>query len=639
MLLTKEIMMNKISDAQTEIDLYSVVCYDYYKEHDKVVVRFIHQSNTPLYVHENIVVTNSIERNDEINGTYTVNESEEYEIVECNNLYKTFSLICDKYQNLKLNGVNIVTENGIMYLHFVFDEWHYFRSWETHGITFFISFSDSNIIEFTNCEYVSDTELKWRYDGDAEYINDFMCYVYNNDVYNCVGYADEDDETLEPYVIVENIPETACFTDELRIRKLIEFQKYPRCVKWALYKKDCNDGSIFGLSATRINYKFKDVNAVSVFVTLPIASIPIPITLNSGYDTYQETDIKEDFVDYEINCSKNKIIELEKHVYHPVYRVANNGTVSYIPLTKIKFNFHFRQRFEEGWIVDTNGLWNGMGENSMFGDVTQTNVYKFFSYTPQNPGFGDDRGRQSDLLCYLGFSDTDVKYQKSKLKKSFIRLSFYDSPNQTNQNLLSYSVIFLDSGVLYSKMMRGANKIGLYCISGSESEIKYDNAKVNTEPCFPNHSEINVEDIEKFRLSSQIVVSDRCLNENSNGFYLYLWADNDNGALPSDVYMRVDFNHAGYGRVIPMTMPFIDETNNNHILTMEEIYDKWKNHGGWGVRTNEKYSYIHFKYVYDSDTKRHVYYLDTDTYGENNFSVDGTPEELELNLYEPKITF
>ena len=43
---------------------------------------------------------------------------------------------------------------------------------------------------------------------------------------------------------------------------------------------------------------------------------------------------------------------------------------------------------------------------------------------------------QSDLLSYLGFTNDDVKYQKSKLKKSFLRISFYDSDNIGNQNLL-----------------------------------------------------------------------------------------------------------------------------------------------------------------------------------------------------------
>ena len=61
---------------------------------------------------------------------------------------------------------------------------------------------------------------------------------------------------------------------------------------------------------------------------------------------------------------------------------------------------------------------------------------------------------QSDLLSYLGFDDDDVKYQKSKLKKSFLRISFYDSDNIANQNLLHTATIFLDSGELFAKYIK-----------------------------------------------------------------------------------------------------------------------------------------------------------------------------------------
>ena len=71
---------------------------------------------------------------------------------------------------------------------------------------------------------------------------------------------------------------------------------------------------------------------------------------------------------------------------------------------------------------------------------------------------------------------------------------------------------------------------------------------------------------------------------------------------------------------------------------MEEIFHKWRYLGGWGIKTNEKFSYIHFKYVYDKQNERHVYYLDPETYGIGTFISD-VPNEIELNLYEPKITF
>ena len=139
------------------------------------------------------------------------------------------------------------------------------------------------------------------------------------------------------------------------------------------------------------------------------------------------------------------------------------------------------------------------------------------------------------------------------------------------------------------------------------------------------------------------MVSDRLSSACSEGFYLYLWADNDGGKIPYDIYMRVDFNHAGYGRVIPFTMPY----NENGIYTFDDISNCWLNgeigtdgelHKGWGVRKNEKYSYIHFKYVYDFDNNKHVYYLDDEVYGLGSYN-DTTPDELELNLYEAKINF
>jgi hypothetical protein len=636
MLLTREVNISDISDSTVGLDLFSVSCHDYYKDDKKVEVRVEHNTNVALFVGENVSVINTIDRNDEISGTYQIKISENYEIVQNENMTKTFSLIADKYQNLTLNGVNIEVENNVLYLHFTFDEWHYFRSWETHGIDFMIDFMEKTIF-FNNCEYVSDTELRWRYDANLTDLADFMCNVFRNDVYKFVGFVDAIPGTYEDYVEVQTIPENACFNDEMYLRR---FVTPLNCKKYELYEKECNDGTIFGLQAYRLNFRFKNVNYVEIFVEVPIASVSFPLSLETGNDTYQEQNLLENFVYKETMGSKNRIVEMEKLVYHPVFKLDNvqeNGCL-YKDVSKIKFNFHFREREDDGWIVKTNGMWNGIvldntsGNYVLQGDVNvlTPNTPKFFSYVGNT-----DKGRQSDLLEYLGFNDTDVKYQKSSLKKSFIRLSFYDSPNRANQNLLCYSTVFVNSGLLFTKMMRGANRKKRYILSGDDSNIKYDNAKVNTEPCFSNYTGITYDDIEDLRLSSQIVVSDMFSDNCSEGFYLYLWADDDNGAIPSDIYMRVDFNHAGYGRIIPMTMPYAYNTDSKHIYTMQDICDIWTN-GGWGVRINEKYSYIHFKYVYDSVRRRHVYFLDPDTYGYDLARGEGS-DVLELNLFEPKI--
>lgn len=633
MLLKKEINIGTLSDATVELDLLSVACYDYFKNPNMVEVRFEHGSDVNLYVGESVLVTNTIERNAMLTGTYNVDDSETYEIVSNDNLMKTFSIIADRYQRLVLGGISIEVYANILYINFSFDEWHFFRGWDTNAINFMVDFNGKTIV-FTKCEYVSDTELRWRYDANLEGIDDFMCYVFRNDEYKCVGYADEDAEGLENYVVVDSIPETACFTDEVYLKRLIVFQKRPECIKWELYEKKCNDGTIFGLSAYRLNYKFKDINYVSVHVTVPVSSVSFPLLSADSCDLYMEQNIHEAFVLNQVGKAKNGIVEMEKLIYHPVSVLENGSGYNYTLLEEIKFNLHFRQREEDGWIVKEEGLWNGMGNYGLLGDVTSQNLEKFFSYASV------DKGRQSDLLCYLGFNDSDVKYQKSRLKKSFLRLSFYDSPNRVNQNLLSYSTIFMNSGLLFSKMMTGAGRKNLYVISGSEDDVRYDNAKVNTEPCFEYGLNASDEQIEKFRLSSQVILGNRSSNYCSEGFYLYLWADNDNGAIPSDVYMRVDFNHAGFGRVVPMTMPYLDGTNNNHIYTMSEIAEIWEDSDdntdrGWGIRSNEKFSYIHFKYVYNSELKKHVYYLDPDTYGFGAYHDN----KLEINLYEPKIIF
>ena len=54
---------------------------------------------------------------------------------------------------------------------------------------------------------------------------------------------------------------------------------------------------------------------------------------------------------------------------------------------------------------------------------------------------------------------------------------------------------------------------------------------------------------------------------------------------------------------------------------------------GYGVKEYIRYSYIHFKYMQDSDGK-YVYYLDDNQYKSNISFNDGV---LSLNLYEAKL--
>lgn len=399
------------------------------------------------------------------------------------------------------------------------------------------------------------------------------------------------------------------------------------------------------------------------------------------------------------------------------------------------------------------------------GDISKVNKYDYFSYygvNPEEPSartddkfdnpnnkesndynienyeeykkLRDERVKlteyQSDLLSYLGFDNNDVKYQKSKLKKSFLRISFYDSDNVGNQNLLHTATIFLDSGDLFAKYIKNietedeykatstviaqkspeisfpkdsiltsseykklddenrkkcvVNGELLAVIGGSSSDEEnytvYDKVgmAVNREPMRKkaldkdNDFGDDIDELERLRMSSQITVTDKNSSKRSSeGFYFYTYKTNDNGVYPSDIYMRVEFNHAGYGRVIPFMMPYIRKSEENlkdnspgyerytatdrkdKIKTFDDICYDWSEIDidkgiedkhlkddsdiGYSAVRYMKYCHIKWKYRYDKHTQKHIYYLDPDVYGTGVTSDNKHGNNIILNLYEGKI--
>lgn len=350
-----------------------------------------------------------------------------------------------------------------------------------------------------------------------------------------------------------------------------------------------------------------------------MCSVQIPLFQKFSTDLLQDNAIEDDFTNIEIKRSINKIAEMEKDIYHPV--IFNSTSDKIIDdVYNIRFNLHFRKHNGDGWIVDNESLWNGMNDDCIV-----------------NKGYSNCQEQQSDLISYLGFTDKDVRYQKSKLKKSFLRVMFYDSPNVSNQNLLAYYTVFMDSGSYFAKYARYIEKSGYM----TSSNINLNGIKVNREPTQTSDNEnidnnTSVEDIENVRLSSQMSISDKYSSDKSSeGFYLYLWKDNMNGTVPTDIYMKVEFNHAGYGRTIPFMCPFTDTSSIHPFKTFKNIQSDWSDeNNGYDIKKYLKYSYIHFKYKYDKDTNRHIYYLDDSFYGP---TVRFKDNSITLNLYEAKI--
>ena len=376
----------------------------------------------------------------------------------------------------------------------------------------------------------------------------------------------------------------------------------------------------------RYDFMFYDpslYDRVSLGVLKSSASVRIPLFSKFSTDLNQETDVRDNFTKVEVKKSINPVNDMEKDVYSPV--IIRNGDNEIV--TEIRFNLHFREHRGEDWKVESDSYWNGTykdrGQLKLMND-SDAETYAYFSY--------NDKSEQSDLLSYLGFTDADVKYRKNKLKKSFLRLSFYDSMQPTNQNLIAYSTVFIDTGNLYGKYMRNfENDDVKYSRSDDEGNVKQNliGGRVNREPYgFDDDSDSAY--IESLRLSSQFVVKDKYLSDSSSeGFYLYLWKSMET-TEHSDIYMKVEFNHAGYGRTIPFMLPF----KNGNVKSFDVIVDDWKDDdGGYDIRQYNDYSYIRLKHYYDNTAKEHYYYVDNGTYGDS-IGKDGI---ITLNLYEAKV--
>lgn len=411
-----------------------------------------------------------------------------------------------------------------------------------------------------------------------------------------------------------------------------KLSEIPEVVQKLLFDRpgwNADFGDKNAVEISREQFFLTDEDNYTIQYDAPIAELKVPVSQRFAVDTLQDENIQEHFVDEERRKAINRIAEMEKDVYHPVIPTALSG-MSVEDCYKIKINLHFREHEGEDWLAPAESMWNGV-ENGTIKD----------GFSPIYKSRFEDVSGQSDLLTYLGFTVNDIRYQKNRLKKSFIRLMFYDSMSPSNQNMLCYATVFIDSGKAFmtyvrniaSKDYRTTEKTGLI------------GARPDREPTDKTESALGIEftedNIEDYRISSQFVIkgrehSDAC----SEGFYLYLWKDNFLGSEPQDIYMKAEFNHAGYGRTIPLMMPYWDEGKDgkNGIKTFEEIISDFQSDTtSYGVRKYMRYSYVRWKYRYDKKSGRHVYYLDPETYGSDVLNCKMKDNTITLNLYEAKI--
>lgn len=339
--------------------------------------------------------------------------------------------------------------------------------------------------------------------------------------------------------------------------------------------------------------------------------------MNLGVVLEEDYDAKRMFQEYQVNdlfVNKVKaslipdIIDLEKLKYAPAFE----GSDTYFLATGLTFNLHFRTRlqkskrepysFDDTWhFNDATDTWNGNGVNKRVG----------FDELYDDADFVNS----SNLIGFLGFTDDDIYNQKNRVKQSFIRLSFYDSNNPLTQNLLFYSTIFLDSGDLYGKYVK--RKEWLEEEHGEQYTITNPvvwSETAKTDACSA--------------LTCQITVNDEYdMTKSGEGFNLYFFKqdapfENEH----QDIYMKVEFNHAGYGRTIPMIYWRKDEVTLSPVqLTIENYLEN--------LYIPVRISLSDKGYVYSFPPAVQV----TDEESRCN-GIIWENDRLVLNLFEPMLT-
>ena len=476
------------------------------------------------------------------------------------------------------------------------------------------------------------------------------------------------------------------------------------------------------------NYTDEYVYGIALYKLNSYLIFPLLLTNGMGNNLMQEDIVENDFYKVEKEKAINSIIDMEKDVYQPVIYEDENECgypQNLEDVTEIVFNLHFRTRDMSTWQVNnddnnprTNQLTNWFCIDYPYYFLSNGDTRKKCSCENTNTlsnteinwiGTEPDKYQDvhayltkernvfetSDLLAFLKFTDDDVFYQKDKLSKSFLRLSFYDTPDPKKQSLLHYSTIFVDENRLFGTYIantktRDGDVFTNVCNLGINNEsgdtILFDeelcsgkssnSISVNTEytPVTSEIEQDTFDDLEEKRLSIQFKVNNRYQTEtSSDGFYIYLYKDFSLPFTPRSIFMKVEFNHAGLGRTIPFMYPrhfmindrdclqhltlnegWIDEKtkyevdannayqlldNNNNIIPInselcQNIKDFVK---GYDLKDIYYQQYIEFKVLYDDINKRYCYYLPFKTIKENDINVPYRNKKMILNLWELKI--
>lgn len=392
------------------------------------------------------------------------------------------------------------------------------------------------------------------------------------------------------------------------------------------------------------DYYFNLFSSLKLFCNVGYISIKLPIISKSGGDPIQSDIVNSKFFDKEREKAINPIIDMEKDIYYPKYINSDNGLYNgsytdFNPISEIRVNLHFRTRNLDTWKIDESSNWfitDYYPYNDIIKDIILNQDKKELKALME----------ASDLVGLLGFTNNDVYYQKSKIGKSFLRFSYYDSIDPQNQTLLATSTVFMDEHSLFKKYIDNSRKnVNIYKTISETSPTTFidkitvksefvDEKKKSSKATTCDNKIITID--ENKRLGSRLIISNKYNTDTSSeGFYIYMFKEYSKNLHPRQIFMKVDFNHAGVGLSLPFIKPMSWEkkkVGDNEELTPKEPLGLDSEELKYGILLEQKYAqdYIPLYAVYDFKNKEYAYVFD-----KRYVTVeDGIAS---LNLFELKI--
>ena len=405
-------------------------------------------------------------------------------------------------------------------------------------------------------------------------------------------------------------------------------------------------------SPTSSDDYFNLFESLVIYVRNGHITLSLPLGNSVGGNPLQDDVVERDFFEAEKKKAIPSIVDMEKDVYIP--KVINGTYVgsntNFEPIYEIDVNLHFRTRDLDSWKV--NDGYNDVSTSGSSDNWFVTDYHPYRDLITANKA--DSLMEMSDLMGLLNFTNDDIFYQKSKVGRSFLRFSYYDSIDPQTQSLLATSCVFVDEHALYKKYIdnsrKNVNDYGMVTkyVDDADSGTVLNKISVTSEYLGKKGDGSGYESI-KFEMSNDAIealstdsnrISSRFIIKNkyesdtsSEGFYIYIFREYAENLHPKPIYMKVEFNHAGVGRTIPFVIPMNWETNGGKrcpttSLTLSSDLEKMKK----GFKLSDTYAqtYIPLYAVYDFKNKEYCYVFD------NRYVTvqDGTAR---LNMFEMKI--